>query len=386
MRDLEGKPNDAVAITGGSGGVYIINYLGKPVFVFKPIDEAPGMPGNLKHQTGDDLKVFRNRCLDSNRIAFRIDQGIFREYGVGILGYYPRRAMTTLKLSSAREEFKTGLLMEYVPHVASLYDLAELARIERCRDLIKEYEMKLIGEITDDERKKIEAGLAKTKTRLADFPDGLLTKVKDPALEEALVLCKGWGDLQAPLWTMPIFQKISKSSILELISYSFHVPDFDRNADNIFLVETTSSKLTREKRYKLVMFDADQTHGDTWQRVNSPMWLGCTGGDIILKENEKLREDIISFNATHQLEILKTMGIKFQEKAEEILYLEENCTVGGDLYAILNFFHVVSKIGLANGNTANEVGQILFGRPNATNTCRLHEIYLGGQKSLRIRR
>jgi len=398
LTNQDGKYNDAELINDGSGGVYLIynkppDTEGRaPLFVFKPMDEAPGMPGNPRGHTKESLRVVGNRSLIEKpvRLGFPVNQGIFREYALSILGFSPIRSLATLKTAQSKE-LKSGLLIQFVHHIYTLRELADAVKAENYDKLIKQYQLD-IEALKDDKRDEEER--TKELNRLNFALEGAkaarghfsVKEKKSEAQIKAIQLCEGWGkvgDSQSSLSTMPIWNFITQSSLRESVSYSNHLPDFDQNAENTFLIESPSST-KGERSYELVRIDADQTFPDTWQELYPPAWLGSSVCDFVLSEDMELLKSIKEFNAHRLLSIFKYVGIKFQEKEEVIFDIERNepLVVGGDLFNILNAFHVVAKMGLINGNTANQVGNVLFGVHGWGKSCsRLHGIFLKAKKA-----
>ena len=349
---------DAEEINDGSGGVYLISdETGAPRFVFKPFDESPGTPGNKKGQTPESLQVFAHRSLDPKRLAFPIDQGMPREYSLPVLlpGLKPRRALATLRLSSESDVSQSGLLMEYVPHLFNL-------------DAVKDELLAGVYEVQlqENERKlselKPDAELIVNIQKLMNERNGIEAKKKDLKIKTnkskaQLELLARYKDrlYDGKLSTLPLWDDVVPDSLHNLVHYSLFIPDFDRNAQNI-LVQETSGK------YELVLIDGDQIFPDSWQIANSPAWQGCKACDFVLKDTPLLLKSIPQFDARAVLDGLKRRGVHFQETAKQILdpNTEKMVTFGGDVFSILNAFHSVAKIGLINGNTANEVADILF--------------------------
>lgn len=169
-------------ISNGSGEIYKIFWQEedsqpKPIFVFKPQRGAPGMPQNKKDNGPAQLKVCGNRSLQPARMAFPVDEGVLREYAVGLLGFAPMRFLTALPLPD--DDFKIlqpGLVMEYVPHLFSITDLlvetkrqlykSEIKALEEQQKSLKQKDSS--GEPSNlEECRKLENSLSMATNRLA---------------------------------------------------------------------------------------------------------------------------------------------------------------------------------------------------------------------------
>ena len=358
-------------IKDGSGGVYIISHKGRPLFVFKPLEEAPGMPGNTKGQTPEKLQVIGDRSLDPDRLAFPISEGFKRECALSILdpNTKPRRTLTSLRLSPDSTHLTPGLLIEYVDHVFTVHDLADAAK--------------------QDHLKK--ESTATAAAQVDSFPKPLddiseMKREKLAAQKRAVERCAEWQTVNpgmSKIHLLPFWNFVSKPSLERLVHYSLSKPNLDCNPQNLLGVEVISpvneeDKQSKEGRIKplyiVVPIDADQLFPDSWQKANRAAWVGSIACDFVLADSEFLCHAIKGYDATQMLKKLDDSGIHFQEEQKKFaLNSQDVLNVGGEVYNILHAFHVVAKIGLANRNTAN-MGRLLY--VNGSVHMRLYDLFI----------
>lgn len=391
--------NNPEEIRGGSGEIYKVYHKESantqtPKFIFKPLRGAPGMPKNPKDNGPLQLKVRGNRSLLPARLAFPVNEGLFREYAVGILGYEPMRFLTSLPLPG--DQFSTlhpGLVMEYVDHLFSVSDLLSEVKRLHYRDRVQELEKKidaLKGEggetssTSQEELRNLESNLKFAKGELEPL------ETKEPrssSQEELAEKCRS-DERFFKLSQSRIWEVASKKSLYNLVRYSLQVPDMDRNGENILIAEKkVRVNDVSKKVYTFAIVDADQTFPDSWEglaSINKPAWLGSPACDFSLS---KIKKSIVAFNASQMLEMFKKNGIYFQERQRTYIDFEgegKELRLGGDLFAILHAFHTVAKVGLINGNTANQVGTILFDNmERAEGVTLLHSLFQTSKKDFK---
>lgn len=355
-------------IEGGSGEIYAISCKNSdgarvPIFIFKPLRGAPGMPGNKKDNGPVQLKVCGNRSLKPERIAFPIDEGALREYAVGLLGFEPMRLLTSLKLpEDGFQSSHPGLVMEFVPHLFSITDLQlQVKRMhhqKRIQEIREELET-LKGDTAQDssaKQRELQNKLDYSEKEFNSIEEKSLTSAQQRLAATCLEQLKELGLRSSPIWST-----VYPPSLYELVFYSFQVPDMDRNSDNILISQKKRGKKTV---YTFSIIDADQTFPDSWmafKSINPPAWLNSEACNFSLG---KLKEDIMRLNAVEMLTKFKENGIYFQESEQTYFTSdgdsEQKYSLGGDLFDILHAFHTVAKVGLISDCTANQIGAILF--------------------------
>jgi len=361
MAKIALRQNGSTPIGGSSGGVYLINYQDKPLFVFKSLEEAPGQPGNKNTQKDTDLRVVGGRSLDPYRIGFPPSECILREFAVAQFMKDPRKTIATLNINGS---LMSGALMAYQPHVYSIDAVRRVLETEEKQAEIKGYDAQIQiirGDLTIPNADLVlqSQALLKSKGWMEKNLEGCFAPAPETEAQKRLVDASrpASGVLVKPS-SLKIWDQIDQASIDSLVYNTFAIPDFDRNAGNILVVE---HKTTKDKPFGLFFIDADQAFPDTWQTMNLPAWSDASRFDFILKDNSDLAEKIMNLSAEKIISTLDRTGIRFQSEVEEVIDPSDGsgCIVGGDLMNIVKCFHLVAKIGLVNGNTANTTAQAL---------------------------
>lgn len=306
------------AIKEGTGGVYLLEFDEKLQFVFKPVNEAPGMPGNKKGHA----KV--NQTEDGNFCGFPAGQGPFRSYASSVFEIDgPKRTLVALS-TEAGQPPQLGLLIQYIPNLCSLEDVSNIVK-----HFLEQREFSSPGKDVDMD-KKVEKFPELIKLSLEGLPSNVSS---------------------APLSKYGIWKHISQESIEKIMAEDLRKPNFDRNPDNLLLVKRSKPD-EKGALYDVIGIDEDQVYPNKWQIIEEGAWFGSIVGDIPLRESKILREAIEGFKIDEDYRKLHQAGIPFDTEGEG-----KNITMA---------FHLAANVALELNATMNQLGELLFvagGRP-----------------------
>lgn len=393
----------AERIKEGSGEIFKIG----DKYIFKPIHGAPGMPGNSKK-----LSHTKDRGVQ-NRLGFPNGSGSVRDYATSlILGFGPRRCLTTLSLFSNNLK-ERGLLVQYVPNLMDLQELYNTiiahyqrptleADLERASSsfLSASTEIKSkVEEIGLLVNSTLKQGIDQSSSELEKIiavafslessmkgKDVLSTKTREffkkltkqqskekkfnsyqRALVEACVAGLGANPGNIKLQDLVVWKQFTKKSIRKILIESFRIPIFDMNASNVLICRTN-----KDDEYDAVLIDREHAYPDTWQNIHPFFWLGTSIGSLRISE---LADEIAKMSPEKDIKTLSKNGISFDSESsvndpDDPI---KSLTVGCDASNIVKAFQLVAKKGLELDKkdnlkeheqiTANDVGAILCSNP-----------------------